>query len=84
MIIFSSIEAVRILDKLKTQNNPTINNFVGNTIYSSNSVILSSNEFVAKNIKSTLNTLDKDITNNDTADVIYLKYAKAQDVASIL
>ena len=80
----SSIEAVRILDKLKTQNNPTINNFVAIPLTPSNSVILSSNEFVAKNIKSTLNTLDKDITNNDTTDVIYLKYAKAQDVASIL
>ena len=80
----SSIEAVRILDKLKTQNNPTINNFVAIPFTPSNSVILSSNEFVAKNIKSTLNTLDKDITNNDTTDVIYLKYAKAQDVASIL
>ena len=80
----SSIEAVRILDKLKTQNNPTINNFVAIPFTQSNSVILSSNEFVAKNIKSTLNTLDKDITNNDTTDVIYLKYAKAQDVASIL
>ena len=80
----SSIEAVRILEKLKTQNNPTINNFVAIPFTPSNSVILSSNEFVAKNIKSTLNTLDKDITNNDTTDVIYLKYAKAQDVASIL
>ena len=80
----SSIEAVRILDKLKTQNNPTINNFVAIPFTPSNSVILSSNEFVAKNIKSTLNNLDKDITNNDTTDVIYLKYAKAQDVASIL
>ena len=80
----SSIEAVRILDKLKTQNNPTINNFVAIPFTPSNSVILSSNEFVAKNIKSTLNTLDKDITNDDTTDVIYLKYAKAQDVASIL
>ena len=80
----SSIEAVRILDKLKTQNNPTINNFVAIPFTPSNSVILSSNEFVAKNIRSTLNTLDKDITNNDTTDVIYLKYAKAQDVASIL
>ena len=80
----SSIEAVRILDKLKTQNNPPINNFVAIPFTPSNSVILSSNEFVAKNIKSTLNTLDKDITNNDTTDVIYLKYAKAQDVASIL
>lgn len=80
----SSIEAVRILDKLKSQNNPTINNFVAIPFTPSNSVILSSNEIVAKNIKSTLNSLDKDITNNDTTDVIYLKYAKAQDVASIL
>ena len=80
----SSIEAVRILDKLKAQNNPTINNFVAIPFTPSNSVILSSNEIVAKNIKSTLNSLDKDITNNDTTDVIYLKYAKAQDVASIL
>ena len=80
----SSIEAVRILDRLKTQNNPTINNFVAIPFTPSNSVILSSNDFVAKNIRSTLNSLDKDITSDDTTDVIYLKYAKAEDVAPIL
>ena len=80
----SSIEAVRILDRLKTQNNPTINNFVAIPFTPSNSVILSSNEFVAQNIRSTLKTLDKDITSDDTTDVIYLKYAKAEDVSPIL
>ena len=80
----SSIEAVRILDKLKVQNNPTINNFVAIPFAPSNSVILSANDFITKNIRSTLSILDKDITSNDSSDVIYLKYAKAADVAPIL
>ena len=80
----SSIEAVRILDRLKAQNNPTINNFVAIPFAPSNSVILSANDFITKNIRSTLNILDEDITSNDSSDVIYLKYAKAADVAPIL
>jgi len=80
----SSIEAVRILDRLKVQNNPTINNFVAIPFAPSNSVILSANDFITKNIRSTLSNLDKDITSNDSSDVIYLKYAKAADVAPIL
>ena len=80
----SSIEAVRILDRLKVQNNPTINNFVAIPFAPSNSVILSANDFITKNIRSTLSILDEDITSNDSSDVIYLKYAKAADVAPIL
>jgi len=80
----SSIEAVRILDRLKAQNNPTINNFVAIPFAPSNSVILSANDFITKNIRSTLSILDEDITSNDSSDVIYLKYAKAADVAPIL
>ena len=80
----SSIEAVRILERLKAQNNPTINNFIAIPFTASNSVILSSNDFITKNIMSTLNTLDKDITSDDSTDVIYLKYAKASDIAPIL
>ena len=56
----SSIEAVRILDKLKTQNNPTINQFVAIPFTSSNSVILSANKLITQNVKSTLEALDKD------------------------
>ena len=69
----SSIEAVRILERLKTQNNPTINQFVAIPFTPSNSVILSANDLVTKNIISTLNTLDNDVTDNDSTDVIYLK-----------
>ena len=42
----SSIEAVRILEKLKAQNNPTINNFVAIPFSPSNSVILSANSTI--------------------------------------
>tara|TARA_B100000963_G_scaffold152519_2_gene132863 strand:+ start:738 stop:2585 length:1848 start_codon:yes stop_codon:yes gene_type:complete len=80
----SSIEAVRILDRLKTQNNPTINQFIAIPFTPSNSVILSANDLITQNIVSTLNTLDKDVTENDSTDVIYLKYAKAADIAPIL
>ena len=80
----SSVEAVRILDKLKAQNNPTINKFIAIPFSPSNSVIVSANEFITSNIKSTLESLDQDITSNDSIDVVYLKYAKAADVAAIL
>jgi len=80
----SSIEAVRILEKLKTQNNPTINQFVAIPFTPSNSVILSANNFITSNIISTLNSLDEDITSDDSIDVIYLKYALASEISSIL
>ena len=80
----SSTEAVRILDKLKAQNNPTINKFIAIPFSPSNSVIISANEFITSNIISTLKSLDEDITSNDTIDVVYLKYAKSSDVAAIL
>ncbi|MDA9867409.1 type II secretion system protein GspD [Gammaproteobacteria bacterium] len=80
----SSIEAVRILDKLKAQNNPTINKFIAIPFSPSNSVIVSANEFVTSNIKDTLKYLDGDVKSDDSIDVIYLKYAKSADIAAIL
>ena len=80
----SSVEAVRILDKLKLQNNPTINNFVAIPFTQSNSVILSASKVVTKNIEKTLMTLDEDVQNDGSVAVIYLKYAKAEEVASIV
>ncbi len=80
----SSIEAVRILDRLKTQNNPTINQFIAIPFTPSNSVILSANDLVTNNIINTLNSLDKDIMSDDSMDVIYLKYAQAKDISAIL
>ena len=80
----SSVEAVRILDKLKAQNNPTISKFIAIPFSPANSVIISANEFITSNIASTLKSLDEDITSNDSIDVVYLKYAKSADVAAIL
>ena len=80
----SSIEAVRILERLKAQNNPTINKFVAIPFTPSNSVILSANDLITKNVLSTLKQLDKDVTSDDSIDVIYLKYAQASDLATIL
>ncbi len=80
----SAIEAVRILDKLKAQNNPTISQFVAIPFNPSNSVIISANAFVTSNIVETLETLDGDVKSNDSIDVIYLKYAKSADIAEIL
>jgi len=80
-----SIEAVRILEKLKAQNNPTINKFISVPFAPSNSIIISANDFVTENIKKTLASLDADIINSDeTIEVVYLKYAKSNEVASIL
>ena len=80
----SSIEAVRILDKLKAQNNPTINKFIAIPFNPSNSVIVSANEYVTNNIKETLKSLDEDVKTDDSIDVVYLKYAKSADIAAIL
>ena len=77
----SSVEAVRILDKLKLQNNPTINNFIAIPFTQSNSVILSANKIVSRNVESTLRILDEDVQNDGTVAVIYLKYAKAAALA---
>ena len=80
----SSIEAVRILDKLKAQNNPTINNFVAIPFSPSNSVILSANTTITTNIEKTLASLDADVKADKSIDVIYLKYSKAEDISVIL
>mgnify|MGYP007000368225 len=70
--------------RLKAQNNPTINKFVAIAFTPSNSIILSANNLITKNVESTLRILDKDMTSDDSMDVIYLKYAQAADLAAIL
>ena len=80
----SSVEAVRILDRLKAQNNPTINNFIAVPFTPSNSVILSADQVVTKNITETLNALDQDALTGGSIAVIYLKSAKAEEVAAII
>ena len=80
----SSAEAVRILDKLKLQNYPSMNNFIAVPFTPSNSVILSANKIVTKNIKETLSKLDLDAYTDGSVAVIYLKYAKADEVAAII
>jgi general secretion pathway protein D len=80
----SAIEAVRILEKLKAQNNPTINNFVAIPFSPSNSVILSANSMITSNIEKTLISLDADVKADKSIDVVYLKYAKAEELAAIL
>ena len=80
----SSAEAVRILDKLQRQNYPSMNNFIAVPFTPSNSVILSANKIVTKNIEETLNKLDLDAYTDGSIAVIYLKYAKADEVAAII
>tara|TARA_B100001113_G_C21115908_1_gene625330 strand:- start:554 stop:2362 length:1809 start_codon:yes stop_codon:yes gene_type:complete len=80
----SAIEAVRILEKLKAQNNPTINNFVAIPFSPSNSIILSANSTITSNVEKTLTSLDLDVKANKSIDVVYLKYAKAEEIAAIL
>jgi general secretion pathway protein D len=80
----SSIETVRILEKLKTQNNPTISNFIAVPFTPSNSVILSADSAVTNNITKTLRTLDQDSLSGGSINVIYLKYSKADEVAAII
>ena len=80
----SSVEAVRILEKLKSQNNPTINNFAAISFSASNSVIVSANSITTNIIKQTLQQLDADAISEGSVAVIYLKYANAEEVAGIV
>jgi general secretion pathway protein D len=80
----SSVEAVRILEKLKSQNNPTINNFVAISFSASNSVIVSASSITTNIIKETLQQLDADAISEGSVAVIYLKYANAEEVAGIV
>lgn len=80
----SATEATRILDRLKAQNNPTISRFIAIPFTPSNSVIISANDYITANIKETLKQLDGDVKTDNSIEVVYLKFAKAQDVASIL
>ena len=80
----SSVEAVRILEKLKSQNNPTINNFVAISFSASNSVIVSANLITTNIIKETLQQLDADAISEGSVAVIYLKYANAEEVSAIV
>ena len=80
----SSVEAVRILEKLKSQNNPTINNFVAISFSASNSVIVSANSITTNIIKETLQQLDAAAISEGSVAVIYLKYADAEEVAGIV
>jgi len=84
LINLSSIEAARILEKLKSQNNPTLSKFVAIPFTPSNSIIISANEYVTANINQTLKSLDRDVKSDDSIDVVYLKYAKSSDIAAIL
>lgn len=84
LLNLSAAEAVRILEKLKLQNNPTINEFIAVPFLPSNSVIVSANQFVTENIRNTLNDLDGDAKNNSMIGVIYLKYAKAEEISAIV
>lgn len=80
----SATEATRILDRLKAQNNPTISRFIAIPFTPSNSVIISANDYITANIKETLKQLDGDVKTDNSIEVVYLKFAKARDVASIL
>ena len=50
----------------------------------SNSVILSADDVVTKNIQETLNALDQDALTGGSIAVIYLKYAKAEEISAII
>jgi len=80
----SVIEAVRILESLKTQNNANYTNFTVIPFLQSNSVIISASNFVTNNIKEALERLDRDALGESPFGVIYLRYAKAEEIASIL
>ena len=80
----SAIEGVRIITKLKDSNTPKINEFTALAFMPTNSIILVANTLTTATIKDILTGLDSKIDDNDQIDVVYLKHAKAEDVASIL
>lgn len=80
----SSNEITRILNSSYKGSNENKRNFTIQSVDSSNSVLLRGQSGVLEQIKNVIARLDSTTPKNSNLRVIYLKYANAEDIASIL
>ncbi len=80
----SSNEITRILNSSYKGSNENKRNFSIQSVDSSNSVLLRGQSGVLEQIKNVIARLDSTTPKNSNLRVIYLKYANAEDIASIL
>ena len=80
----SSNEITRILNSSYKGSNDSKRNFSIQSVESSNSVLLRGQSGVIDQIKGVISKLDSSAPKNSNLQVIYLKYANAEEIASIL
>ena len=80
----SAIEAVAILNQLKNNKNPKMNEFTVIAFPISNSIILSAKESITQELNDTIVKLDQDTLDTGSETIIFLKYAKAETLVPIL
>ncbi len=80
----SAIEGVRIISKLKESKASKISDHTALAFMPTNSIVLVAEPVTKKVIEDILLNLDSEINSDEQIDVVYLKHAKAEDIASIL
>ena len=84
LLNMSSIEALRILNSLKSDTNTRFDKIGVATFQGANKLIFSGPREIVTKAKLLLAKLDSDNSNNDNTKVIYLNYSKAEDILRIL
>jgi len=84
LLNMSSIEALRILNSLKSDTNTRFDKIGVATFQGANKLIFSGPREIVTKAKLLLAKLDSDNSNSDNTKVIYLNYSKAEDILRIL
>ena len=84
LINLSSIEALRILNSLKSDTNTRFEKLGLATFQGANKIIFSGPREIVNKAKLLLSKLDQDNSTSENTKVIYLNYSKAEDILKIL
>ena len=84
LINLSSIEALRILNSLKSDANTRFEKLGLATFQGANKIIFSGPREIVNKAKLLLSKLDQDNNTSENTKVIYLNYSKAEDILKIL
>lgn len=84
LLNMSSIEALRILNSLKSDANTRFDKIGVATFQGANKLIFSGPREIVTKAKLLLAKLDSDNSNSNNTKVIYLNYSKAEDILRIL
>ena len=84
LLNMSSIEALRILNSLKSDTNTRFDKIGVATFQGANKLIFSGPREIVTKAKLLLAKLDSDNSNSNNTKVIYLNYSKAEDILRIL